>query len=162
MLNAELKDLDVLSTIDRIGQVDFQAFLNEAGQFMRQEIQEHATQGMGPDGPWVPNTGRYAEWKAKKYGTPPLTLTGELMQHISVYLVAGPAVDVGISDGIHQKIPRPFPFRAWEEPRDYASIAEGQETGTRSKGKPRQIFGINETEIQQVFNLFCDAVERIL
>jgi hypothetical protein len=161
MLDADIQDRDVLSTIDAIGRMDFQTFLNDAGHYVKQQTEQRWARAVDPDEtPWSANTGDYKDWKQEHYpGAPPLTLTGELRHRISVYLVAGPMAEVGISDGFHQKIPE-FPF-PWEEPRDYALIVAGLESGERGNA-PRQIFGLNERDIEETFRRFCNAVEKVL
>lgn len=102
------------------------------------------------------------QWKQKHYpGRPPLTLTGELKSKLTVYFHGESSAEVYVQEGLHQKIPG-FPWKAMEEPRDYSAIVQGLESGSRAKDKPRQIFGINEREIETVFEKFIRAVEAEL
>jgi hypothetical protein len=159
MFKVEFKDIDLISTIDRLQRLSFNPFLNEAGKLLQERTRERWQRAVDPLGQaWAPNAGKYAGWKQKYFpGRPPLTLTGELKSKTTIYFRSGFEVNVGIQQGLHTKLKNPPKF-VDEEPRDYPSIVAGLESGERGVA-PRQIFGLGPQDINDVFDLFAKAFE---
>jgi hypothetical protein len=155
MFEAVLTDIDVISSIERLRTMSFEPFLKEAGDLMVATTQARMEQGLDPgERPQPANVGRYANWKQQHYGgQPPMMLTGELRDVITAFMKGGGEVDVWVPAGAHKFIPG-VPKYISQEPMDYPSIVEGQETGERSGGTSRVIFGMNEKDIAMIFSVF--------
>lgn len=157
MFDIELKDIDVLSTIDKFMSMSFGPFLMQEGKRMADVTRQRMARGVDPnERAYAPNTGLYGSWKEKKYpGKPPLTLTGELGREIQPFL-EGNEVSVWVPPGLHAKVPG-LPKFVDQDPRDFPSIVEGHELGNR--GAKRIIFGMNEKDIQTTYDAFCRLFE---
>ncbi len=152
LIDIEITDIDLCSTIEQFKNMKFDPFLKDAGQLVHTRIVERLRRGEGPDGPLPENVGLYADWKAKRFpGAPPLTLYGDMQKHIIEQMSADEVV-ITMGPGNHRWIPN-GPKWLTQDPRGWTEIAAGHEAGAR--GEKRVFLAMNDRDIADTLGLFA-------
>lgn len=156
MFDIVISDIDVLSTIERLGQIDFTPFLRDSAEFVNQNVQMRMEAGISPRGGIQPeNVGQYAKWKREHFpGKPPLILTGALKAGIIETIEGDSEAWVHMKEGMHPGSPRP---RGYEySGGTYEEVALRQEKGAYWSSEPRPFLEMTNEEQEEVFRRFCN------
>lgn len=165
MFQPVLKDIDVMSTIERLENIEFEGFLEQSGEFVADNIRIRLQSGVNPDGSqFTPlRHPAYAAWKEKNYpGRPVMTLTGELLHSITEQTAGGDMVLIG-AEGAHTRIDS-LGRLADQFPDLFGSHGEESFDSIlmRQEAWGRDVMDMSESDVAEVESRFVSLFDEVL